>query len=121
MRIFHGMAKVFSVALAMLVFASGLWAAEPQQEPRPEIFFKRLVVAPILTGHRIPKLDESLDDTLSCKISEICMGDPNIGPDAGPMMTRLVYSTLHHRFGGQVVTLGPDGSARSQHFRTGII
>lgn len=105
MRIFPGMAKVLSAVLLVLVFTPCLWAAEQQEEPRPEIFFKRLAVAPVLTGHRIPKLDESLDDTLSCKISEICREDPAIGPDAGPMMTRLIYSTLHHRFGDSVVPM----------------
>jgi hypothetical protein len=105
MRIFPGMARGFSAILLVLVFAPGLWAAEQQEEPRPEIFFKRLAVAPVLIGQRIPKLDESLDDTLSCKISEICRADPAIGPDAGPMMTRLIYSTLHHRFGDSVVPM----------------
>ena len=107
MRIFLGMVKVFSLVFAMLVLVPGLWAAEQQQEeePRPEIFFKRLAVAPIFAGHRIPKLDEALDDTLSCTISEICINDPDIGPGAGPMMTRLVYSILHHRFGANVIPM----------------
>jgi hypothetical protein len=107
MRIFLGTAKVFSLMFALLVLAPGLGAAEQQQEkePRPEIFFKRLAVAPIFAGHRIPKLDEALDDTLSCTISEICINDPDIGPGAGPMMTRLVYSILHHRFGANVISM----------------
>ena len=97
--------------LPVLLCAPGLWAAEQQQEPRPEIFFKRLAVAPVLTGHRIPKLDESLDDTLSCKISEICRDDPAIGPGAGPMMTRLIYSTLYHHFGDSVIPMEETQSA----------
>jgi hypothetical protein len=111
MRIFAGMAKVFLVGLLVLVFAPDLLAAEQQQEPRPEFFFRRLAVAPVLSGHRIPRLDASLDDTLSCKISEICIDDPAIGPGAGAMMTRLVYSTLHHRFGGNVVPMDDVQSA----------
>jgi hypothetical protein len=111
MRISLRLAKVLFVVISVLVFAPGLWAAEQPQEPRPDIFFKRLAVAPVLTGQRIPKLDESLDDTLSCKISEICKGDPDIGPDAGPMMTRLIYSTLYHRFGGSVVSMDEAQSA----------
>jgi hypothetical protein len=101
------MAKVMLVALQVLAVTPCLWAAEqpPETQPRPEIYFRRLAVAPVLVGHRIPKLDESLDDTLSCKISEICRDDPSIGPDAGPMMTRLVHSTLHHRFGGSVMPM----------------
>jgi hypothetical protein len=108
-----GMAKVFSAALLLLVYASVAWAeAQPQEPPpQPEIFFKRLAVAPVFTGHRIPKLDEALDDTLSCKISEICMDDPTIGPGAGAMMTRLVYSTLHHRFGSNVIPMDDVQSA----------
>jgi hypothetical protein len=111
MRIFLWLAKVFFVVISVLVFAPGLRAAEQQQELRPDIFFKRLAVAPVLTGRRIPKLDESLDDTLSCKISEICKGDPDIGPGAGPMVTRLIHSTLHHRFGGSVVSMDEAQSA----------
>ena len=48
-------------------------------------------------------MDETLDETLSCKISEICIDDPAINPGAGSMMTRLVYSTLLERFGRNVV------------------
>ena len=99
------MASILSAALLVLTSTPGAWAEAPQQEPQPqtEIFFKRLAVAPVFTGHRIPKLDETLDDTLSCKISEICMDDPTIGPGAGTMVTKLVYSTLYHRFGSNLV------------------
>jgi len=83
----------------------GVWAEGRQQEPQAEILFKRLAVAPIFVGHRIPKLDETLDDTLSCKISDICVDDPAIDPGAGAMMTRLVNSTLINRFGQNVVPL----------------
>ncbi len=100
-----GMAMFCWALMLALVFPPGVWAEQSSEEPRPEIFFKRMVVAPVLIGHRIPNLDESLDDTLSCKISEICLDDPTIGPDAGPMMTRLVYSTLRHRFGSSVVRM----------------
>jgi hypothetical protein len=102
-----GMAQFFSVVLLVLILAPSVWAGEQSQEPQPqpEIFFKHLAVAPIFTGHRVPKLDEELDDTLSCKISEICKDDPTIGPNAGSMMTRLVYSTLHHRFGSSVIPM----------------
>ena len=106
-----GTVKVIWAVVLILVSPLGVWAEEPPQKSRPDIFFNRLAVAPILTGHRIPKMDESLDDTLSCKISEICLDDPTIGPDAGPMMTRLVYSTLFHRFGDNVVPLDEARSA----------
>jgi hypothetical protein len=102
-----GMAQVFAVVLLFLILAPGVWAGEQPQEPQPqpEIYFKRLAVAPVFTGHRIPKLDEALDDTLSCTISQICKDDPTISPNAGSMMTRLVYSTLHHRFGSSVIPM----------------
>jgi hypothetical protein len=108
-----GMASILSVALLVLAITPGVWADAPQQQPQPrtEIFFKRLAIAPVFTGHRIPKLDEALDDTLSCKISEICIDDPTIGPGAGIMITKLIYSTLHHRFGGNVVPMDEVQSA----------
>jgi len=98
---------VFKISLALLVnlavVTPGVWAEDQQEAPQIEIFFKRLAVAPVFVGHRIPKLDETLDDTLSCKISDICVDDPAINPGAGAMMTRLVNSTLSNRFGQNVV------------------
>jgi hypothetical protein len=97
---------VFLVCLLIFMAAAPVaWAEEQQQEPQVEIFFKRLAIAPVFVGHRIPSIDETLDDTLSCKISEICIEDPNINAAAGPMLTRLVYSTLANRFGQTVVPM----------------
>ncbi len=98
---------VLKISLAFLLnltaAASGGWAEDQQQAPQTEIFFKRLAVAPIFVGHRIPKMNETLDDTLSCKISEICVDDPAINAGAGSMMTRLTQSTLSNRFGKNVI------------------
>jgi hypothetical protein len=109
MKKLFGMAGFISAVLMVLVSAPGAWADAPPKKTKPqpqtEIFFKRLAVAPVFTGHRIPKLDEELDNTLSCTISEICKDDPTIGPDAGPMMTRLIYATLRNRFGSSVVPM----------------
>jgi hypothetical protein len=94
-------------ASVLIFWASvpGVWAEEQQQEPQVEIFFRRLAIAPVFVGHRIPSIDETLDDTLSCKISEICIDDPNINATAGSMLTRLIYSTLANRFGKNVVPM----------------
>lgn len=97
----------FTPAMLMILLATQvhLWAEEEEQEPRVEIFFRRLAVAPVFVGHRIPKMDETLDDTLGCKISELCVFDPAINSGAGPMMTRLIQSTLLNRFGQNVVPM----------------
>ena len=89
----------------------GVWSEDQQQEPQIEILFKRLAVAPVFVGHRVPKMDETLDDTLTCKISEICVDDPAINPGAGDMMTRLVNSTLSNRFGKNVIPLDESQAA----------
>jgi hypothetical protein len=92
------------LALLMLMMGAGPAAAqEPEQAPQTEIFFKRLAVAPVLVGHRTPNMDETLDDTLSCTISQICVDDPAIAPQAGTMLTRLIQSVLTLRFGPNVV------------------
>ena len=103
----------FTISLGTLLIlvagCGGAWAQEqaPEQEqdqaPQTEFYFKRLAVAPVLAGHRTPNMDETLDDTLSCTISQICVDDPAIGPQAGPMLTRLVQSVLRSRFGTNIV------------------
>lgn len=80
-------------------------AQEPQAAAAPDIYFERLAVAPVLVGHRQPNMDESLDDTLSCPIDQICADDPSIPSDAGPAMMRLVHSYLEGRYGPHVVSL----------------
>ncbi len=98
--------SVFFIAMMIVAAtARGGRAAQENQTAQVEIFFKRLAVVPVFIGHRIPSLDEALDDTLSCKIIELCVEDPNIENGAGDMMTRLIYSTLFHRFGDNVVAM----------------
>ena len=93
-----------SVVLLILMTGSAPAAAlEGDQAPQTEIFFKRLAVAPILVGHRTPNMDETLDDTLSCTISQICVDDPAIAAQAGTMLTLLIQSVLTLRFGANVV------------------
>ena len=83
-----------------------VWAVEQIKEKPSDIYFERIAVAPFLVGHRQPNMDEILDDTLSCPIDQICLDDPAIQSNAGPMMLRLVHSVLKKRFGRQVVPLG---------------
>ena len=98
---------IFLIPLwALLMFMAGagdVLAQEQTQEPQTETYFRRLAVAPVLVGHRTPNVDETLDDTLSCTISQICVDDPAIGAQAGPMLTRLVQSVLRSRFGANIV------------------
>jgi hypothetical protein len=92
--------------LTLLVSLAGAvhaWAQEQEQAAQTEIYFKRLAVAPVLAGHRTPHMDETLDDTLSCTIGQICVDDPAIGVQAGTMLTRLIQSTLKDRFGPNVI------------------
>ncbi len=78
---------------------------ETSEERVTDIYFKRIAVAPFLVGHRQPNMDESLDDTLSCPINQICVDDPSIQPNAGTMMQRLVHSALKVRYDEHVVPI----------------
>lgn len=80
-------------------------ADEPSEERLPAVFFKRIAVAPFLVGHRQPHMDESLDDTLSCPINEVCVEDPSIKSNAGPILMRMVHAVLKRRFDQHVVPL----------------
>jgi hypothetical protein len=98
------MSTITTLTLLVLATANArLWAQEPA--PQIDFYFQRLAVAPILVGHRTPNIDETMDDTLSCTISQICVDDPAIGAEAGPMLTRLVQSSLKNRFGPNVVSM----------------
>lgn len=92
--------------LVMALAADAAVAAEKysaNQRAQTKIVFQRIAVAPFLVGHRQPKIDEAMDQTLSCPIGEICLDDPNIMPHAGRTLTRLVDQQLRSRFGRQVV------------------
>jgi len=94
------------VAIAFVgIGVPALHAEEASEEKVSEIYFKRIAVAPFLVGHRQPNMDESLDDTLSCPINQICVDDPTIQPNAGELMQRLVYSVLRGRYDQHVVPI----------------
>lgn len=104
-RSYVALVAVWIAILTIAATGRNVWAAEENQEAQVEVFFKRLAVAPVFVGHRIPSMDETLDDTLICKISDICVDDPNINANAGAMLTRLIRSALFHRFGDTVVPM----------------
>lgn len=94
------------VAIGFVAIGSPARGAEEASERKAaEIHFKRIAVAPFLVGHRQPNMDESLDDTLSCPINQICLDDPTIQPNAGVKMQRLVHSALKGRFEQNVVPI----------------
>jgi hypothetical protein len=80
------------------------WAENPSEEAY-EYYFRRIAVAPVLVGRRQPNMDETLDDTLSCPINQICAEEPSIQSNAGPMLMRLIHSVLKRRFGRHVIPL----------------
>jgi hypothetical protein len=102
-----------SVYGVILVFAIGLMAVETpvfgaetsSETSIPNIYFNRIAVAPFLVGSHQPDMDESLDDTLSCPLNQVCEPDPSIATDAGEMLQAMVRSALKERFGGQVVPM----------------
>lgn len=106
MNNYHGrMTKLFWVFWGLLWMGiPAAWAENPSEEAS-EYYFKRIAVAPVLVGHRQPNMDETLDDTLSCPINQICAEEPSIQSNAGPMLMRLIHSVLKRRFGGHVVPL----------------
>jgi hypothetical protein len=70
----------------------------PQADAPPKIEFRQAAVAPFLVGRREPHMDESMDQTLSCPINQICEDDPTIAPNASSTLTRLTDDHLHLRF-----------------------
>lgn len=94
-----------AVIVSILIGSPCVGAREQPSEQTSVVYFRTIAVAPFLVGHRQPNMDETLDDTLSCPLDQICMDDPTIKPDAGAMMMRLVHSVLNSRYSGHVVPL----------------
>lgn len=109
MRPSHRMAKFSWMAgfagLLIVIIGGPAWTDESAKQDGTEVSFQRLALAPFLVGRRHPRMDASMDNTLSCPINEICVDDPTIAPQAGEMMTRLVQAKLRSRFGQNVVSL----------------
>ena len=100
----------------LIVVITAAWAFpdEPADHIRSAIYFDRLALAPFLVGRRLPQMDASMDDTLSCPIDDICVHDPTIAPNAGDIMTQLVQAKLFSRFGPNVVPLDEVYAAQLQ-------
>lgn len=89
-----------SSAVAMLGILASLCLA---QDAQPEITFRRMAVVPFLVGARQPEPDETMDQTLSCPIDQLCIEDPSLPPRTGNIMTSLVNQQLRDRFGQRMV------------------
>ncbi len=97
---------ILAVAMGLVVVETPVLRAEESSQAKiPNIYFKRIAAAPFLVGRHQPDMDESLDDTLSCPLDQICEADPSIAPDAGQMLQAMVHSALIERYGGQVVPM----------------
>lgn len=79
------------------------FGADDMASEKPEPFvFQRAAVATFLVGRHKPHMDETMDQTLTCPIGEICQDDPTILPHAGITLTRLVDQQLRNHFSGRV-------------------
>lgn len=79
------------------------WAdTEPSGQPPVGLIFERAAVANFLVGPRQPEIDETMDETLSCPIGQLCLDDPSILPHAGITLTRLVDQYLRGRYGQRI-------------------
>lgn len=103
----HKLSARFLVAVIGFMLIGSPYAGAQEQPPEKTsvVYFRAIAVAPFLVGHRQPNMDETLDDTLSCPLDQICIDDPTIKPNAGAMMMRLVHSVLKGRYSGHVVPL----------------
>ncbi len=91
--------------MASVTALAPAWAESgPSPQTSSTSTLRRAAVATFLVGPRQPEIDESMDQTLSCPIGEICMDDPSILPHAGATLTRLVDRYLRGRFGQQIVS-----------------
>lgn len=84
------------------------------QETNRQILFATMGLVPFLVGRHEPNMDETVDNTLSCPIGQICMDDPTILPYAGQFLTRLMHQQLSMRFGEHVLPLETVESAYPQ-------
>lgn len=105
---------LIQLLLAFFLVGGAMAETKPEELPPAEITFKRLAVAPFLVGRRQPDMDESMDQTLSCPINQICQDDPTIAPSAGITLTRLVADHIRGRFGRQVVPQTEIAAANAQ-------
>lgn len=77
--------------------------SNPTGEATDRVVFKRAAVASFFEGSHRPEMDESMDQTLSCPIGEICRTDPSIASHASITLTRLVDRELRSRYGKQIL------------------
>ena len=86
------------------------------QEPQQLVLFEHIAVVPFFVGMRHPKMDQDQDQDLvmNCTISEICVSEPSIAPEAGTTLTRLADQQLQRRFPLHVVALDQARAAYAQ-------
>ena len=105
---------VFGMVALLMLTGPALGAdAEPSAGPEPMVF-QRAAVASFLVGRHKPHVDETMDETLSCPIGEICRDDPTILPHAGIALTRLVREKLRSHFEPLVASRDAVGRAEMQ-------
>lgn len=75
------------------------------EETNRQVAFDTMALLPFLVGRHEPNVDETVDNTLSCPIGQICMDDPTILPYAGQYLTRELHQRLDIRFGEHVLPL----------------
>ena len=84
------------------------------QEINRQLSFCTMALIPFLVGRHEPNVDETVDNTLSCPIGQICTDDPTILPYAGQFLTREVHQQLSMRFGEHVLPLATVKNAYPQ-------
>jgi hypothetical protein len=97
-------AAIFILTVAVLLVNPNQRVQADQGKNR-QLYFHHMALVPFLVGRHEPDVDESVDNTLSCPIGQICMDDPTILPEAGRSLTRLIQQQLQLRFDDHVLPM----------------
>ena len=101
----HLRVPLLAILLIGFTAVSPTWAEEDaSKESTERVTFKRAAVATFFEGEHRPEIDETMDQTLSCPIGQICRPGSAISSHAGITLSGLVDRELRGRFGKQVVS-----------------
>jgi len=71
----------------------------------PEIGRESIAVMPFLTGKHDSNIDEAINITLDCAVSQLCFNARDVRSGAGTTLTRYMQEVLEQRLGERVIPL----------------
>lgn len=71
----------------------------------PETGRESIAVMPFLTGKHDSRIDEAINATLDCAVSQLCFNTQDVRSGAGTTLTRYMQEALEQRLGERVIPL----------------